>query len=263
MNEPLNVMVDLETLGTRPGAVIVSIGAVVFDADGPDNDLTFEERIDIDSCLRCGLTVDGGTLEWWLRQNDRARAIFQAKGKPLTQALADFAGWLAALPGGLRLWGNGASFDCALLAEAYRRAGWLELPWKYTAERCYRTLAALRPELPKAKALVAHCALDDALAQAAHAATILRGTESRRELEWTRAMDALDSAGITMLRGGSEEPADGICKLAGERDEARATLVRLREMLGLPATTTANEILRRILHLQARHQLKEEFRCTT
>ena len=255
MNEPIDVMVDLETLGTRPGAVILSIGAVVFGKDGADTDLTFEECIDIDSCLRCGLTVDGGTLEWWLRQNERARGIFQVKGKPLTMVLVNFAGWLQALPGDLRLWGNGASFDCALLAEAYRRAGWLELPWKYTAERCYRTLAALHSEVPKAKALVAHCALDDALAQATHAAAILRGTDSRRELEWTRAMDALDSAGIMMLRGGSEEPADGICRLAGQRDEALETLAQIRSTLRLPEGASANEILRRLLHIAARHEL--------
>lgn len=256
MNQPIDVMLDLETLGTRPGSVIVSLGACVFGPEGPDADMTFAARIDIDSSLKHGLVIDGGTVEWWMRQSEHARAVFAADKQPLVRVLGSFQGWLGALPGGdLRLWGNGASFDCALLAEAYRRAGFPAVPWKYSAERCYRTLAALHPEVPKSTILVSHCALDDALAQAAHAATILRGTEDRRCLEWNRAMDALDHAGITMLRGGSEEPADGICRLAGERDEACASLARIRSDLGLPENASNNEIHRRVLHLAARAKL--------
>ena len=81
------------------------------------------------------------------------------------------------------------------------------------------------------------------------------GTPTRRELERTRAMDALDHAGITMLRGGSEEPADGICRLAGQRDEALETLAQIRSTLRLPEGASANEILRRLLHIAARHEL--------
>ena len=82
-----------------------------------------------------------------------------------------------------------------------------------------------------------------------------KDTPTRLELEWTRAMDALDSAGIMMLRGGSEEPADGICRLAGQRDEALETLAQIRSTLRLPEGASANEILRRLLHIAARHEL--------
>lgn len=61
-----NIMLDLETLGTCPGSVILQIGAV-----RSNNGL--ERTITIDSCLRAGLTVDGDTIGWWLRQSEAAR----------------------------------------------------------------------------------------------------------------------------------------------------------------------------------------------
>lgn len=70
-----HVMVDLETLGTKPGSVILSIGAVTFDLDGSGRDgRTFYQRVNIQSCLDAGMTVDGDTVEWWFHPDrDQAR----------------------------------------------------------------------------------------------------------------------------------------------------------------------------------------------
>lgn len=174
-----HVMIDLETLGTRPGSVIVSIGAVVFDERGVQRDRSFEARIDIDSSLEAGLTVDGSTIEWWMRREPSAREVFRCQGDPLSAVLARFWTWLDNIPEAeLYVWGNGASFDLALLAEAFRRARYPKLPWRFTNERCYRTLKALHLEIVAVKPEVAHNALSDAIAQAEHAVQILRGGAS-------------------------------------------------------------------------------------
>ena len=47
-----NIMLDIETLGTRSTSVILSIGAVEFDKTSILR--AFHKRIDIDSCLRQG-----------------------------------------------------------------------------------------------------------------------------------------------------------------------------------------------------------------
>jgi len=65
------IMVDIETLGTDPGAAIVSIGAVRFsttnDAAGAI-EAEFFESVALESCDAYGLDIDGSTVEWWLGQ---------------------------------------------------------------------------------------------------------------------------------------------------------------------------------------------------
>jgi hypothetical protein len=69
----------------------------------------------------------------------------------------------------MRLWGNGASFDNAILAHAYARCG-ATPPWKFWNDRCYRTVAALTAT-PRQQGGTHHNALDDARSQAEHLIT--------------------------------------------------------------------------------------------
>ena len=168
----MNVMLDLETLGTRPGSVIVSIGAVAFDLDGLHDE--FAIGIDIADAQREGLTICGDTVRWWMGKSPEARTVFSSAGAPLHTALAAFSQWFSTVPSfpKVQIWGNGASFDLSLLGEAYTRMG-MARPWRYQDERCHRTLVALRPDIPWVRPEVAHQALSDARAQAEHAAKIL------------------------------------------------------------------------------------------
>lgn len=66
-----DVMIDLETLGNTHDAPVIQIGAVWFSRDGrlgPELKMT----IDFDSaCTK--RRVDGGTVAWWMRQDEEAR----------------------------------------------------------------------------------------------------------------------------------------------------------------------------------------------
>ena len=170
-------MVDLETLGTAPGSVILSIGAVAFGNGGITS--RFHIHIQPSSCEQSGLVTDVSTMMWWLEQSDEARRaliIGQKEAVSLQGALAAFNGWLVGLEVDVslrRIWGNGASFDCALLAEAHRRAD-MRLPWRYSDERCYRTVKALNPDVAEeAREGTHHDALADATHQAKHLMKIL------------------------------------------------------------------------------------------
>ncbi len=71
-----NVMIDLETLGTRPGSVILSIGAVEFDRDlGLGRE--FYVELNQASSITAGLTTDDATVDWWLDQEDAARDLIK------------------------------------------------------------------------------------------------------------------------------------------------------------------------------------------
>lgn len=159
-----HVMLDLETLGTSPGSVILSIGAVRFDENGLGD--TFHKHIDPEDCLKLGMTVDASTIFWWMAQSEEARNNLLVAGKYLLmQTLYAFSSWFA---GSEYLWGNGAAFDNALLSAAYRSVD-ISFPWEFWNDRCFRTVRAENPHVsaPEFEG-VKHNALDDACHQARH-----------------------------------------------------------------------------------------------
>jgi DNA polymerase III epsilon subunit-like protein len=170
-----HMMLDLETLGTVPGCVVLSIGAVEFDpSDGLGAE--FHAAISVDDCgMDYGLTVDPLTEQWWERQSKEARDAAFGGSCVLREALAQFdAFYLGAET--TCLWGHGASFDAPVLAAAYAAIGWKE-PWAYNATRCTRTLyeaAGVDPKAPEFQVGTQHNALDDAKAQALAAIEAMR-----------------------------------------------------------------------------------------
>ena len=160
-----HVMVDIETLGTRPGDAIISIGAVILDP-GKGITSTFYVTVDSESCKAAGLRAQKSTLEWWAKQSDEARAAAFKGELSLETALKQFTMWLPP-ENNLLMWGNGAGFDVPLLEAAYRALK-MEIPWKFWNARCYRTLRAMFPVETTQKPAdgVPHNALHDAMVQA-------------------------------------------------------------------------------------------------
>lgn len=166
-----HLMLDLETLGTRPGCVIRSIGAVYFDFDGRPLGPTYYANIDTDSCLAVGLTIDPRVEAWWGEQSPEARAALDYDKVPIRDALDGFS--LFVEDNGetdlLSLWSHGASFDIPITEAAMVRTG-SPMPWKFQNNRDTRTMIWLAEQLghtvePSAPAL-RHHALDDAKARA-------------------------------------------------------------------------------------------------
>ena len=166
-------MLDLETMGNGPDAAIVAIGAVMFEP-GAGLGRRFYAEVDLGSSVLGGGVMDASTVTWWLKQSDAAREpITSGRGLEIFTALSDFSAWLReAASGDALVWGNGSDFDNVILSSAYRRAE-IERPWKYHANRCFRTLKALHPGIPYKHTGTAHNALDDAISQAQHACKLL------------------------------------------------------------------------------------------
>lgn len=177
-----DVMVDLETKGSRPGAIILSIGAVAF-AD------TLAERrfytvISAQSCVDAGLFEEADTMEWWKDQSPQAREVLaEADASPITlrDALSAFGDFLSGYGGtaGVRVWGNGSDFDNAILAAAYEAVDMTQ-PWKFWNNRCFRTVKNLTTVPAPKREGVHHNALDDAIFQATHACRILADMADRK-----------------------------------------------------------------------------------
>lgn len=178
----MDIMLDLETMGTAPYSPVVAIGAVRFDATnhlsvaGYEPKDVFYQQITLESCMEAGLKPSASTIEWWLTtpsQQARDQTFRGDNRVKLVDALDAFTDWLNSAPD--TLWGNSASFDCGLLADCYRAMGKPQ-PWLFYHEGCYRTMKNL-PAVQHIKLHrtgTHHNALDDALSQALHLCSIVK-----------------------------------------------------------------------------------------
>ena len=172
-----HISIDIETLGIKPGSVIASIGAVVFDPKAGVQ--TAEELlknsikiiIDIRSSIALGMGVSGDTISWWMQQSDAARnATFNPKDKKELKSPSHAVESLRFFINKIEkpfVWGNGANFDITLLESLMDEVN-LSYPWRYTKVRCLRTLRAVSPfsylDMPNNE--MAHDCLADAIYQA-------------------------------------------------------------------------------------------------
>jgi len=159
-------MLDLETMGNGVNAAIIAIGAVRFTNEIKDK---FYETIDLRSSVELGLDMDPETVLWWMQQCEDARAQFKQKGKQIQSVLVRFTQWIG---DDAVMWGNGADFDNAILANAYKKCH-LEQPWKFWNNRCYRTVKNMYPNIEMVRTGTHHNAVDDAESQALHLLHIL------------------------------------------------------------------------------------------
>ena len=168
-DNPDRVMLDIETLGTEPGAALLSVAAVEFRPtafDGDDAILdTVHQSVSITSCQDVGLHIDAETLEWWMGQGYARRQL--TGGLNVDAVLANLAAFIDERGDDCEIWANSPAFDCQMLAHAYDVVGSDNLPWDYWQTRDVRTLKAL-PQWPDdlEREGVEHDALDDAKYQA-------------------------------------------------------------------------------------------------
>lgn len=158
-----HVMIDMETMGTEPGAALVSLGAALFDPCRQGVKKTFYRNIELQSCLDAGLRVGAATIYWWLNRSEAARSALLQDRVPLSDALNDFSLWFKGVRAS-KIWSHGATFDVVLLDTAYRALG-LPPPYKFRDARDTRTLFELAGLDYQQSEESAHQALADAVCQ--------------------------------------------------------------------------------------------------
>ena len=158
----MHCMLDLETLDTKPTALILSIGAVMFDKDCRSIE-EFYGIIELDEPTMSNFTISASTLGWWFKQEEAIKE-FARGGQPLKVVLSNFSYWFKQNKG-KELWGNGATFDNVILKNAYDVSK-MPTPWSYKDDCCYRTIIGRYPKLHAEFSGVRHNALMDAIFQA-------------------------------------------------------------------------------------------------
>ena len=152
----MDIMIDIETVGTGPEACILTIAAQTFDplSTGYQKQ-DYYARVDVDS--QPDREVDDSTVEWWATQPKEAQdEAFGEEGRiPLKQSLEE----LSKLCFHCKLtWANGTTFDMVILENAFKQLG-LPIPWQFWNVRDARTIYSLYPDWPKPRA--SHHALED------------------------------------------------------------------------------------------------------
>jgi len=149
----MEIMVDIETLGTDNNAVITSIGAVAFDLSALE---TVEEilgrpyfhmHLNAHMQQADGRQISAATSMWWMEQNpvaiktllDGQKAI--AKGISVAAALEAFSIWCSNNKAA-NIWGNGNTFDNMLLRDIYAQYK-VKYPVSFRNDLDFRTLKYL------------------------------------------------------------------------------------------------------------------------
>ena len=142
----LDIMTDIETLGTNADSTIVQISALAFDIK------TSEYKNDFDECANISknkdMKVTGSTIQWWLKTNPSLLLdITKRQDQTSEVVITKFYNWLMGLKKeyNLYLWGNGILFDNNMIRTQIELLD-LTYPIFYRNDRDVRTLVDLAGE---------------------------------------------------------------------------------------------------------------------
>lgn len=146
----LDIMIDLETMGISANSAIVSYGAAAFDFRTGEIGHTIYRVIDLSTTLQYPeFGIDAGTLYWWLQQSEPARLtlVQDDNRESLVEAMASLRYYIEGVgnPQRLRLWGNGPTFDNAMIRFTYKTIMGKDLPIPFWNDRCVRTVKGFYP----------------------------------------------------------------------------------------------------------------------
>lgn len=174
-----HLMIDLETMGNKPNAPIVAIGAVLFEPSTGEIGPQYSATVLLASEMNLGAQPDPDTIMWWLRQSSAARSAISTEQKNIHVALHELTIFMNENADGTpyQVWGNGPSLDNVVLRAAYQRIGHPAF-WPFYQDRCVRTIVELGRQLgidPKSTLPFTgdrHNALADAIHQAQYVSVI-------------------------------------------------------------------------------------------
>jgi len=178
----MDAMLDIETLGTCPDCVVLTLGAVKF------NPYTKEDIIggiyckpDVDDQIVRGRIVREDTMQWWLDQAEAVReeALGMEDRIPVTQMLKELNRFLVGVN---NIWAQGTVFDIGILEHLYKQYD-MTPNWQYWQIADSRTLFKVHGD-PRQKGKEGlHNALEDCVSQAQAVQTIFCALEIKPKFE--------------------------------------------------------------------------------
>jgi hypothetical protein len=158
------VLIDLETLGTTPDAVVLEVAAVCFDPAEQRMGPFCVYEVAMRSPDQQMRAIGEETFMWWGDQV--AKGVLMPGlhgGMTLRAAMGNLCEFLRKWhKGGGEVWSWGIDFDLGICADAMRDYQ-MEVPWSYAKQRDARTLCKVMGVTRDGE--VMHRALDDAQAE--------------------------------------------------------------------------------------------------
>jgi len=158
-------MLDIETLGTRPNAVILTIGAIKFspyNMELPTKAIYL--RPDVEAQVALGRNIDEDTVRWWETQEETVReeALSEDNRDTLDYCADEINRFFV---GTDKFWAQGPAFDYIILEDWFRSIV-RPTPWQYWQVMDSRTLFGVHgdPRIKNKEGL--HNALEDCVSQA-------------------------------------------------------------------------------------------------
>lgn len=173
--ENKHVMLDIETLSTQMNAVVLSIGALVFDPFTGEIGEKFYVELDLDE--QPSRHISMGTLRFWTSQIQKdptkGAIIVGADKAPVSHALTLLKKFIERNTRGKleALWACDPDFDCAILRNLYAEHN-RETPWAFYQPKSVRTIRMLAKQFATESTAatvavtVTHNALEDCERQA-------------------------------------------------------------------------------------------------
>lgn len=141
-----HAMIDIETLATKPDAVVLTVGGIKFNPYSSEEPHTpFSVRLDIDEQTAKGRVIDPNTIEWWSKQDKAIQdeAFSEEDRVSVMDFIADLNKWL----NGTELkWAQGSRFDYGILEDLIENSFEQHKNWFFWQEADSRTLGQLVPK---------------------------------------------------------------------------------------------------------------------
>lgn len=194
----MDLMIDIETLGTSDKAPVISIGACFFDKRGIKE--RFYAVLDISEQIDSGKRItDASTIKWWMGQEGAAKKVFRDDvGVVLQEINQHFGGLVDPMKNGeilarfvqfckqyenVKPWGNGSNFDITILENLFQSYR-VKIPWNFRNIRDLRTFKEYVYDGSQTERVgTHHNALDDALYQAQ---VVIDGLNDRKTKQETK-----------------------------------------------------------------------------
>jgi len=174
----MDVSIDIETLSLTNRALILSIGACVFDINTGKVKNSFYVSLDHKPELINRFELSQSTVDWWAKQSAEAHLALEKNKVDGENAIRQLVAWMHQMyryersANNNRMWAKDPQFDLANLGYTLRVYGH-KVPWEFYEERSMRTIVDLAKEISgkstgefSVRPKIAHDALSDAIAQA-------------------------------------------------------------------------------------------------
>jgi exodeoxyribonuclease VIII len=138
----MNIMIDIETLGTRHDAPILQIAAQSFDGNDPCVGVC-STYVDLVSAVKHGARIEPETVIWWAGKPEAQAKMFTSAAVGIRMALLMLSAFVERYKRP-QIWAKSPSFDLVILRSAMERLS-IPCPWGFRQERDVRTLLSISP----------------------------------------------------------------------------------------------------------------------